>query len=477
VATPAPAPPGDNGVSLGDDFFSPASLSVAAGTTVNWVNNGQRPHTVTSDAGLWDSGMLGAGQSFSFTFQSPGTYSYSCAYHGGMSGTVVVSGAGPSPTPSPIPTATPSPADTPLPVPADEGSAVSMGDDFFSQASLTLPAGTAVNWRNDGRRPHTVTSDDGLWDSGVLMPGQSYSFTFRSAGTHTYSCILHVGMVGTMVVEGAPGAEEPAPALEPAQEEPGPAAVVAAESNSGEDSAPAAGGPKAPPVSEVSVPMLDNSFSPETVSVPVGTAITWTNEGRAPHTSTGMDGLFDSGLLKTGESFSFLFDKVGVYEYFCIFHPDMVGNVSVQAGGTASGQSAAPPNPGSGREDQPSANSIEQGDTAPLADAATRDQVEEAVEQAPNTLADQPLDVAVQPGGDHLDIMAASSMLREDDTPLGGISSLVASLGIPLRGPSPYELLVFMAAAVSMTLFAFNVFLFRGPRRKRFFIFRRPPTQ
>ncbi len=84
-------------VSMEDNFFSSANITVAPGTTVTWVQNGANPHTTTSDDGLWDSGVIegGSGGSFSFTFDEPGTYDYVCTIHAaqGMVGTVTVSGA------------------------------------------------------------------------------------------------------------------------------------------------------------------------------------------------------------------------------------------------------------------------------------------------------------------------------------------------------------------------------------------------
>jgi plastocyanin len=67
-------------------------LVVSTGTTVMWMNNDAISHTATSDTGVWDSGILGPGQSFSFTFTQAGTFPYHCAIHGvaSMSGTIVV---------------------------------------------------------------------------------------------------------------------------------------------------------------------------------------------------------------------------------------------------------------------------------------------------------------------------------------------------------------------------------------------------
>lgn len=85
-------------VTMRDNFFEPANVTVEPGTTVTWVQEGNNPHTTTSYDGLWDSGMIagGSGESFSFTFEEPGTYDYFCRPHEqlGMVGTVTVTGGG-----------------------------------------------------------------------------------------------------------------------------------------------------------------------------------------------------------------------------------------------------------------------------------------------------------------------------------------------------------------------------------------------
>jgi plastocyanin len=71
--------------------YDPASLSVTAGTTVTWTNNGSTAVTVTSPDGLFDSESLGPGASFSYTFDTPGTFRYFCVPYPHMKGVVVVS--------------------------------------------------------------------------------------------------------------------------------------------------------------------------------------------------------------------------------------------------------------------------------------------------------------------------------------------------------------------------------------------------
>ncbi len=87
--------PGSNTVSMPGNAFSPSSLSVSTGTTVIWTNTDVVDHNVTSDTGLFSSGTLSPGATFSFTFSATGTYRYSCTLHPGMVGSVVVSDPAP----------------------------------------------------------------------------------------------------------------------------------------------------------------------------------------------------------------------------------------------------------------------------------------------------------------------------------------------------------------------------------------------
>lgn len=70
--------------------FTPATLTIAVGATVNWVNEESILHTITSDTGLFDSGPVAKDQSYSFTFNEKGTFAYHCSLHFGMTGTVIV---------------------------------------------------------------------------------------------------------------------------------------------------------------------------------------------------------------------------------------------------------------------------------------------------------------------------------------------------------------------------------------------------
>jgi len=79
-------------VKIVDFAFNPSAITVVIGVnnTVIWTNNGTATHTATADGGAFDSGPLTTGQSYSFTFNTPGTYAYHCSIHSFMTGTVHV---------------------------------------------------------------------------------------------------------------------------------------------------------------------------------------------------------------------------------------------------------------------------------------------------------------------------------------------------------------------------------------------------
>lgn len=90
-ARAAPTTPAAVTVNIGDNVFQPSSLSIPAGTTVTWVHTGQITHNVLS-LQLADlrSPDLRPGDRYSHTFTTPGTFSYYCSYHDGMSATITV---------------------------------------------------------------------------------------------------------------------------------------------------------------------------------------------------------------------------------------------------------------------------------------------------------------------------------------------------------------------------------------------------
>ena len=117
--------------------FAPATLTIAAGTTVTWTNMDTAPHTVTVSSGpvLFSSPTLQKGYSYTYTFTTPGTYSYYCAVHPQMTAKVVVTGGAstgtPTPTPSSSAPATTGSSSMPMPQPNPQTCAVSTALQVF----------------------------------------------------------------------------------------------------------------------------------------------------------------------------------------------------------------------------------------------------------------------------------------------------------------------------------------------------------
>jgi plastocyanin len=82
--------PDSTKVVVKDFMFNPTPLAVKAGSTVTWTNMDDEPHTVVSDTGLFKSGGLDTNESYSFKFDKPGTYHFTCSIHPRMVGTIVV---------------------------------------------------------------------------------------------------------------------------------------------------------------------------------------------------------------------------------------------------------------------------------------------------------------------------------------------------------------------------------------------------
>lgn len=79
-----------------------------------------------------------------------------------------------------------------------------------------------------------------------------------------------------------------------------------------------------------SVTIANFAFSPQSLTVKVGTKVTWTNNDVATHTVTATNKAFDSGPLSNGKTFSFTFTKAGTYTYGCSIHTRMQATIIVQ---------------------------------------------------------------------------------------------------------------------------------------------------
>ncbi len=97
-------------------------------------------------------------------------------------------------------------------VPVQNARSVEIGDNFFDPPNASVEPGSTITWTNNGDEAHTVTADDGSFDSGVLNPGDSYTVAFGGQGTVTYHCEIHPEMRGSVTVggSGTAPAEQPA---------------------------------------------------------------------------------------------------------------------------------------------------------------------------------------------------------------------------------------------------------------------------
>jgi plastocyanin len=312
-AAPAPAAAQAAGKAKIVDFdFSPRRLTVAAGTTVTWSNTGQRPHTATDRGGTFDTKPVAPGASAEVTLSTPGTYFYFCRINPAkMNGVLVVE---------------PGPDD----VRAVRVQAVDpgfTGDKLrFDPDELAVAAGTTLLVANVGGKPHTLTADDGSFDTGVVDPGaeggrfagSNASVTLNKAGTFKFHCEVHPAvMKGVVTVTGQGGGAGPAQA---------------------------SAGPR-----ELDVGVVDFGFEPKDASVAAGGTVKVTNRGKASHTMTLDDVDADTGTIAPGSSADLTApDAPGSYSYRCTVHPGRMRGVLVVLGRDTedpNAQAAAPAPP------------------------------------------------------------------------------------------------------------------------------------
>jgi plastocyanin len=198
---------------MAGERFSPSTLTIAAGGRVTFLNDDDREHTATATAGAFDTGVLAEGGSAAESFPTAGTFAYLCAIHPEMTGTVTVRatvGTGPpAPASTPPPVATPRPSPTPVPDLHGASSQItdaSIADFAFEPSGLEIRAGDTIRWRNDGAAPHTVTAEDGTFDSGLVPTGATFERRFDEVGSYAFVCSFHPAMTGTVRVTAAAGA-------------------------------------------------------------------------------------------------------------------------------------------------------------------------------------------------------------------------------------------------------------------------------
>ncbi|AFS81252.1 blue (type1) copper domain-containing protein [Candidatus Nitrosopumilus koreensis AR1] len=186
-----------------------------------------------------------------------------------------------------------------------EGSSQEGNPDFDPDAAV-VQQGHVVKWTNTDSVAHTATSaaDFGeTFDTGLLGAGESFTLdtTNLETGEYEYFCIVHPWMVATLTIEAA---KEPIKVVIPE-------------------------GAAIPEEGKI-------YYDPEVITVSVGDTVQWENADNTVHTATSgqpptdATGVFDSEMMSAGDSFEFTFTEAGSYDYYCTFHPWMVGTVNVE---------------------------------------------------------------------------------------------------------------------------------------------------
>jgi plastocyanin len=355
---PAAAPPGATTVRITALAFSPASIEIATGTTVAWMNDDSVPHTVTA-GGSFDSGIFDPGGTFSWTFGNPGAFTYQCDLHPQMQGQVIVTGEA----------VAVSQAQEPVPVTTDQPTTQTTADtanqDVASDDAVTSDAFVGA-WRAEFAIESALPSqqalltihDDGTIAADFAAAGEASDDlglaiergqgVWQAGDDGTYRLTLMALLVdadghfaGTMTLRDsgqlAGNGKTYQGSFQVEITDPDGVAVATADGSAewsriavdAEVATPEAAA-TTPAAASAAVEMRDLAFAPATLEVAVGTTVTWTNNDTVPHTATAEDGSFDTGQLDTGQSGEVTFDTPGTFAYVCLFHPNMAGTVTVR---------------------------------------------------------------------------------------------------------------------------------------------------
>jgi plastocyanin len=216
AAAAPPGPPTSADVKVLAESFEPADVRVAQGGTVNWTVESLSPHIIADEREAFVSDLIHKGDTYSFTFDQPGTYTYHDGLTGEMTGTVTVV-ADPDSLQKGV---------------AEDGltAAINIIDLDYDPREVTVVKGAEVAWTNIGVAPHTVTAKDSAWTSELLQNGDRFTHVFDELGTFEYLCTLHPNMVGTIVVTDSLGSAPP--------QQPQAAAPLVNSDGSGERSTP-----------------------------------------------------------------------------------------------------------------------------------------------------------------------------------------------------------------------------------------------
>src|SRR5215218_1697512 len=170
--------------------FVPGELTVDLGQTVAFVNAHHDEHTATGSG--FHTGVIAPGEVATIVLDTAGQFAYACQIHPVMTGRISVRGE------DGIVPETQAAAQE---IPAD-ATTVGIVNLSFDPTQITIATGTTVSWSNEDSVPHTVTSTDGVFDSGIFDPGANFTWTFSEPGSFPYACQIHPQMQGTVIAEG-----------------------------------------------------------------------------------------------------------------------------------------------------------------------------------------------------------------------------------------------------------------------------------
>jgi plastocyanin len=315
-------------VSIVDFVFQPQTVTINVGDQVTWTNGGPSGHTATSDTGVWDSGLLNVGQTFSFTFNTAGSFPYHCTIHPFMLGTINVQGPTSTPTRTLTATSTAAPLTatstrtiTATATPATtqwQATAGAQTPDKAIQAlaffphDITVDVGDHITWAFQADEVHTLT---------FLQPGQQppafqtapttpdsfvyhgtefvnsgprtqangpYSVIFAATGSFTYVCLVHPSMTATVQVNpaGTPYPHDQAfyngqAAQERTQN------LANGQTISTQSLQTALASPGHVTAGGGDAAVFVARFQPQTITITAGQTVTWTNpDAFTPHTVT-----------------------------------------------------------------------------------------------------------------------------------------------------------------------------------------------
>lgn len=135
---------------------------------------------------------------------------------------------------------------------------------------------------------------------------------------------VSLGLVAVVALAACGGVAAPSPLVSVAP------TVAPNQPTAAPTEAPTAAPTEAPSIDAPTVGIVDNAFGPATLTVAVGTTVTWTNKGQRNHTVSTADASFGTaGALSSGATFTHTFDNAGTFAYFCAIHSGMTATVTV----------------------------------------------------------------------------------------------------------------------------------------------------